>query len=448
MRTIFKGICLAILALIMTSGALAQSGRGKQRTSDVKKNQPPATSTATPAPTPAQPETAPAEDLQQDVESVKVDTNLVAVPVIASDRNNIYVPDMRQEEFTIEEDGVKQEVVFFASTTQPFHVVLMLDTSASTQDKLGQIQRAATAFVNELQPADRVKLISFDDQIIDYGKFTNDREALRSSINRMRPGKGTKLYDAMALAIDSLRRIEGRKAIVIFTDGVDWYSDHKTIDDNRRELEEAGIIVYPIRYDTRDEVERLVRQQQREGRTVDLATILGGGSTTTPTTFPGGSIPLPPGAGGGGTPKIGPVPIPPILIPRRDDPNNPNDPNRVPSNDPFPVPRNDPTTTGTGSGGIDPNIDAMLDMAYATADGYLRDLALITGGKLHRADTLGSLPAAFANIAAELRTQYSLGYYPTNTARDGKFRKLKVRTTRKDVIVRARPGYRAPKEEK
>ncbi len=443
MRTIFKGICLAILALIMTSAALAQSGRGKQRTSDVKKNQPPASSTATPAPTPA-------EDLQQDVESVKVDTNLVAVPVIASDRNNIYVPDMRQEDFTIEEDGVKQEVVFFASTTQPFHVVLMLDTSASTQDKLGQIQRAATAFVNELQPADRVKLISFDDQIIDYGKFTNDREALRSSINRMRPGKGTKLYDAMALAIDSLRRIEGRKAIVIFTDGVDWYSDHKSIDDNRRELEEAGIIVYPIRYDTRDEVERMVRQQQREGRSVDLATILGGGggSTTTPTTFPGGSIPLPPGAGGGGTPKIGPVPIPPILIPRRDDPNNPNDPNRVPSNDPFPVPRNDPTTTGTGSGGIDPNIDAMLDMAYATADGYLRDLALITGGKLHRADTLGSLPAAFANIAAELRTQYSLGYYPTNTARDGKFRKLKVRTTRKDVIVRARPGYRAPKEEK
>jgi VWFA-related protein len=447
MRTIFKGICLAILALIMTSGALAQSGRGKQRTSDVKKNQPPASQTATPAPTPAQPETAPAEDLQQDVESVKVDTNLVAVPVIASDRNNIYVPDMRQEEFTIEEDGVKQEVVFFASTTQPFHVVLMLDTSASTQDKLGQIQRAATAFVNELQPADRVKLISFDDQIIDYGKFTNDREALRSYISRMRPGKGTKLYDAMALAIDSLRRIEGRKAIVIFTDGVDWYSDRKTIDDNRRELEEAGIIVYPIRYDTREEVERMVRQQQRDGRSVDLSTILGGGSSspTTPTTFPGGSIPLPPGVGGGGTPKIGPVPIPPILIPRRDDPNNPNDPNRVPSNDPFPVPRNDPTTTGTGSGGIDPNIDAMLDMAYATADGYLRDLALITGGKLHRADTLGSLPAAFANIAAELRTQYSLGYYPTNAARDGKFRKLKVRTTRKDVIVRARPGYRAPK---
>ncbi len=447
MRSVFKGICLAVLALILASAALAQSGRSKQRTSDTKKNQPPAASaTPQPSPTNAQPDAAPADDVQQDVESVKVDTNLVAVPIIVSDRNDIYIPDMRQDEFTIEEDGIRQEVVFFASTTRPFHVVLMLDTSGSTQDKLGQIQRAAKAFVNELQPADRVKLISFDDKIVDYGAFTNDREALRSSIERTRPGNGTKLYDAMALAIDSLRRIEGRKAIVIFTDGVDWYSDHKSIDDNRRELEEAGIIVYPIRYDTREEVERIVRQQQQQNRTVDLSTILGGGSSkpSTPTTFPGGNIPLPPGAGGSGTPTIGGIPIPPIIIPRRDDPNTRTDPNGIPRNDPYPGPGNDPNRPN--SGGIDPSIDAMLDMAYATADGYLRDLALITGGKLHRADTLGSLPVAFGNIAAELRTQYSLGYYPSNPARDGKFRKLKVRTTRKDVVVRARPGYRAPKD--
>ena len=87
----------------------------------------------------------------------------------------------------------------------------------------------------------------------------------------------------------------------------------------------------------------------------------------------------------------------------------------------------------------------MLDSAYATADAYLYDLAEVSGGRLHRADTLGSLPTAFANIAAELRTQYSLGYYPTNLARDGKFRKVKVRTTRAGVVVRARPGYRVPK---
>lgn len=439
MRTFRNVIGLLAVLLLLTSLAAAQSGR-TQRGGPGKKNQqptststeqpaPPATPTATPTPD------VPAEELQQGVESVKVDTNLVSVPVIVSDRNDIYIPDMTQDEFTVEEDGTPQTIVFFGTTTRPFHVVLMLDTSASTQDKLYEIQRAAIAFVNELQTADRVKLISFDDKIVDYGKFTNDRESLRASISRVRPGSGTKLYDAMAIAINSLRPIEGRKAIVIFTDGVDWTSDKKSIDDNRRDLEEAGIIVYPIRYETREEVERLVRQQQAGGRTVDLGTILGGGGsqTGTPTTFPGGQIPLPPGTTGGGSPTIGGIPIPPIVIPRRDDPN------RVPSNDPFPG-RNDPT-----SGGIDPSIDAMLDVAYATADGYLRDLASITGGKLHRADTLGSLPVAFANIASELRTQYSIGYYPTNTTRDGKFRKLKIRTKRKGVIVRARPGYRAPK---
>ena len=83
----------------------------------------------------------------------------------------------------------------------------------------------------------------------------------------------------------------------------------------------------------------------------------------------------------------------------------------------------------------------MLDMAYSTADAYLKALADKSGGKLMRADTLGSLPDAFAKIAAELRTQYSLGYYPTKKERDEQYRKIKVTTTRKDVVIRAKPGY-------
>jgi VWFA-related protein len=86
----------------------------------------------------------------------------------------------------------------------------------------------------------------------------------------------------------------------------------------------------------------------------------------------------------------------------------------------------------------------MLDQLYRTADSYLNDLANKSGGRLLRADTLNSLPEAFAQIAAELRTQYAIGYYPTNKARDGQYRKIKVTSTRKSVVVRARPGYRAP----
>jgi VWFA-related protein len=83
----------------------------------------------------------------------------------------------------------------------------------------------------------------------------------------------------------------------------------------------------------------------------------------------------------------------------------------------------------------------MLDLAYLKADSYLIKLAEKSGGRLLRADTLGSLPDAFAQIAAELRTQYMIGYYPLNKDRDERYRTIKVGTTRKNVAIRARPGY-------
>src|SRR5689334_15641912 len=96
----------------------------------------------------------------QDVDTIKIDTDLVTVPVIATDNNGAYVADLRQEEFSVTEDGVAQQIAFFGKISLPFHVVLMLDTSSSTRDKLSLIQKAASAFVDQLQPADRVKVIS------------------------------------------------------------------------------------------------------------------------------------------------------------------------------------------------------------------------------------------------------------------------------------------------
>jgi len=85
----------------------------------------------------------------------------------------------------------------------------------------------------------------------------------------------------------------------------------------------------------------------------------------------------------------------------------------------------------------------MLNLAYLKADSYLEKLADKSGGRLLRADTIVSLPDAFAQIAAELRTQYMLGYYPLKKERDESYRKIKVTTTRKNVALRARPGYLA-----
>src|SRR2546423_6575073 len=108
-----------------------------------------AVSAQTQKPKPEPVETPPPD---QDIEKLKIDTNLVTVPVIASSRTGAYIADLKKEEFKITEDGVAQEIAFLASVNAPFHLVLMLDTSDSTQERLPQIQRAAIAFLDQLSP--------------------------------------------------------------------------------------------------------------------------------------------------------------------------------------------------------------------------------------------------------------------------------------------------------
>lgn len=400
----------------------------------------------------------------QEVDTLRIATDLVTVPVIVTTREGNYVPDLRQEEFTVSENGVKQEVAFFATVSAPFHVVLMLDTSGSTREKIGLIREAAISFVEQLQSADRVKVISFDDQVRDLSEFTSDRSVLRSAINKTMPGRGTKLYDAFELALSSIRRIKGRKAIVLFSDGVDYHSDNASFDGTLNWLDEEGAIVYPIRYDTREATARLMREQIEEQQGPQLPTIgviRAPAPGTTAPTFPSDDPDTVPTSGRSS--KTGPFGLPSaseILRRRREDererdrngdrngdrggyPDRYPSPDRRPSSDPT-DPRDARPSARRGE---DESISGMLDQLYLTADSYLQELANKSGGHLLRADTLGSLPAAFAKIAAELRTQYAIGYYPLDRKRDGTFRKVKVTSARKNVSVRARPGYRAPKSD-
>lgn len=403
--------------------------------------------------------TPPAEP--EDIETLKTDTDLVTVPLIATDRNGLYITDLRQEEFKITEEGVPQEIAFFGKVAAPFHVVLMLDTSSSTKDHLKQIQQAAFTFVQQLQPVDRVKVISFDDKIKELNEFTADREILRGAINGTRPGDGTKVYDAVELAMNTLRKIRGRKAIVLFSDGMDWYSDKATFEGTVRFLDEEGVVVYPIRYETRATTERLAREQS-EASTPQLPTIdvirKPPPSGTTAPTFPGGD-----GVPTTGAQRTGPfgLPLPDEIMRRRreEERNRYPDPSRGPAptgqpgeippdssdrNRTIPrMPGSKPPTTPPPASRPDDSIKGILDLAYLTADSYLKTLAEKSGGRLLRADTIGSLPDAFAQIAGELRTQYMLGYYPLNKQRDERYRKIKVETTRKNVVIRARPGYLA-----
>src|SRR6266852_7736246 len=182
---------------------------------------------------------------------VRVNTTLVSIPVSVMDRDGKYIPNLRKEDFRVWEDGIEQQVAYFASTEKSFTVALMIDTSGSTKFKLGEIQDAAIAFVEQLRPDDRVMVVSFSDKIRTLAQPTSDRNTLRNAIRQTEPGDGTRLYDAVDQVInESLNRVEGRKAIVLFTDGVDTTSKRATYESTVRDAEELDALIYPVEYDT------------------------------------------------------------------------------------------------------------------------------------------------------------------------------------------------------
>jgi VWFA-related protein len=432
-----KTFILIVSFVLVAGSAFAQSSKKPQK-------EPP------PRPQPTRVEVSnetPPQD--QDIETLKVDTDLVTVPVIASSRSGKYIADLTKEEFKISEDGVQQQIAFLATVNVPFHVVLLLDTSGSTKEKLPMIQRAAISFVEQLSSSDKVKIISFDDSVRDWGDFTSDKAMLGGIISRTTPGQGTRVYDAVELALNSLRVINGRRAIVLFTDGVDWHSDSATFEGTLRNLDETGVIIYPIRFDTRAETEALARQQNAQQNGIGLPTsdVIRGtsGTTTTPSTFPSDDPTSGPNTQRRGTSLPELIFGRPVRRTQPDPQGSPTDPFPDASRSPAPPIRpgpGDSRTGGRGTNGPDDSIKAMLDQAYFMADSYLKELADRSGGQIQRADTVAMLPQAFAAIAAELRTQYTLGYYPTNKEKNCQLRKIQVKTTRKDVAIRARSSYR------
>ena len=187
----------------------------------------------------------------EDDEIIKIETNLVTMPVTVLDRNGRFVSNLQQSDFRIFENNVEQPVGFFARVETPFTVILMLDVSPSTQYQIDEIQNAAITFVNQLRRDDKVMVISFDERVNVLSRPTNDRNVLRNAIQRARFGDGTSLYDAVDQVISrELSYIEGRKAVVLFTDGVDTTSRRAGYQSTIRQTEEVDALFYPIRYDT------------------------------------------------------------------------------------------------------------------------------------------------------------------------------------------------------
>ena len=332
-----------------------------------------------------------AEEVGED-EVVRVNASLVTVPVSVLDRDGRFIGGLRQEDFRVFEDGVEQRVAYFAPVEQPFTVALVIDTSGSTRFRLEDIQDAAIAFLDQLRPADRVIVVSFDEQVRVLSEATSDRNQLRAAIRRTHSGGGTRLYDAVDLVInEQLSRVQGRKAVVLFTDGVDTTSKRASYQSTLEAAVELDAMIYPIQYDT----------------FVD-----GGGNG---------------GGGGGGWPG----------------PNRQPRPRRKPGwGDVIGVILSGGNVNiggGTGGGGGGGVGTSRAD--YERGGEYLRRLAEATGGRHHDAQDLNYLEQAFTNIAEELRRQYSLGYYPSRQSQAEERRQIRVRVRRPNLVVRARDSY-------
>ena len=185
-----------------------------------------------------------------DEEVLKVETNLISMPVTVSTKNGAYVPSLSKGNFQIFEDGKEQEVAYFGSVDKPFTAILLIDVSGSTSLKIEQIQDGAINFVKQMLPKDKVMVISFDSGVKTLLEFSSDKNALEAAIRKIRFGGGTSLYDAVDRTLErQLNKIEGKKAIVLFTDGVDTTS-RSTYERTVAAAVESEAVIFPIYLNT------------------------------------------------------------------------------------------------------------------------------------------------------------------------------------------------------
>lgn len=272
---------------------------------------------------------------------------IINLTVTVTDAQGRLIAGLDRDAFSVYEDGVKQELALFNKDRLPLSVVLLMDSSASMEDKVAPAKAAAKRFVATLVPADRARVVSFNNHIDVLQDFTNDKEALNTGIDKLKPEGATALHNAFYISIKELQKEKQtgagarRQAIILLSDGENTASivtDEQVIDLARK----AEISIYSIRLTTDYEGDK--------GRA-----------------------------------------------------------------------------------------------AFSQATHLLSVLARETGGQAFFPAQIQELDSVYDRIAEEMRTQYSLGYVPTNLRKDGKYRRIVVRVPSRDsVVLRYKLGYFGP----
>jgi Ca-activated chloride channel family protein len=406
-KTFAAAAAAALLALLCVP---APAGRAQVREAAHQRPR-----RVSPTPTPAPPANAAprpsaqkgsgGEEVDED-DVVRIETQLVSVPAVVTDRAGRPLTGLSASDFQIFEDGRPQKIANFSTTEAPFEVALLLDTSGSTREDVGLIRRAALDFIGALRPGDRVAVLAFNtkkegsDSLATVelkAPLTDDRDLLQEAVESVGASNGTPFYDSLAkVARDVFRdrpteQTRGRRALVALTDGVDSTSE-SDFDDAREQLKRAGVVSYFVMVNTEDYVEDRLMQGCEDDGALRLST----------TQLRRYQRVIAPGA----------------------------------SAEDF---------SNFCRMGQFERMHASRTL-YRMAREEMSRLARETGGKSFPAADLRDARRAFRQVADDIGTQYSIGYYSTNTARDGTFRKINVQVrTHKDAQVRAREGYQAPR---
>ncbi len=162
---------------------------------------------------------------------IRSGVELVELNVTATDPTGKYVPGLSEDDFDVYEDGAKQKLTFFSATQQPISLAILLDTSASMEERMGIAQEAAIGFTRQLHKDDQAEVIDFDSQVRVLSPFTSDGAALEKAIKTTTANGSTSLYNAVYIALKDLKKIKAansseirRQAIVLLSDGDDTSS--------------------------------------------------------------------------------------------------------------------------------------------------------------------------------------------------------------------------------
>lgn len=341
-----------------------------------------------------------------DGDVVRVDTQLVNVPAVVYNQSGRPVTNLKAENFVVYEDGQQQKLTNFSTADAPFEVALFLDTSGSTVEQVELIRRAAASFIAALREGDRVAIIAFNKRptggknlaaVHVVTKLTSNRDDLKFALEQISSSNGTPYYDGIVRIVDDIFRLppkpemRGRRALVALTDGVDSASELDFID-VREKLRKTDVACYFIEVNTENYVEDRLLLDCND-------------------------------------PGVFRLSIAQLQRYRR-----------VFNPKAHPSDYEDFCILGQFQ-----RMDISHKL-YEIARKEMNELAKNSGGKTFPVASLRDAQTAFAQVAKEIGTQYSLGYYSTNEKRDGSFRTIRVEIKGvKGVNIRAREGYLAPK---